>query len=196
MGRVGDEHRCGPRVAALYCREAAPLDAESAHRVSANVGTRWWWYRSRGITIDHASSRPVSGSAARSGVTEVGDAVEVVALVAVTGIKDDVNDVIEPGAFRPRLFERPVKGPSGTTGSVLSLSPRKPVELILGDPRLPRTAPDGTLWQPEAGALRVPGRAPQRGAGRASVLLRPRGAQAMSGSKSTRSNSLPLNSRQ
>ena len=139
----------------------------------------------------------MSGSAARSGVTEVGDAVEVVALVAVTGIKDDVNDVIEPGAFRPRLFERPVKGPSGTTGSVLSLSPRKPVELILGDPRLPRTAPDGTLWQSEAGALRVPsGRAPQRGAGRASVLLRPRGAQAISGSKSARSNSLPLSPRQ
>ncbi len=55
----------------------------------------------------------MSGSAARSGVTEVGDAVEVVALVAVTGIKDDVNDVIEPGAFRPRLFERPVKGALG-----------------------------------------------------------------------------------
>jgi len=39
---------------------------------------------------------------------------------------------------------------------VLSLSPRKPVELMLGDPRLPCTAPDGALWQPEAGALRVP----------------------------------------
>ncbi len=32
------------------------------------------------------------------------------------------------------------------------------VELMPGDPRLPRTAPDGTPWPPEAGALRVKAR--------------------------------------
>ena len=48
------------------------------------------------------------GSAARSGVTEVDGAGQVVALVAVTGVEDDVNDVIEPGAFRRSLRERQV----------------------------------------------------------------------------------------
>jgi hypothetical protein len=51
------------------------------------------------------------GSPARSEVTEVDGAGQVVALVAVTGVEDDV---IEPGAFRRTLRERQVKGILGT----------------------------------------------------------------------------------
>jgi len=98
------------------------------------------------------------GSAARSGVTEVDGAGQVVALVAVTGTVDDVNDVIEPGAFRRSLRERQVKGVLGHDWLRAVAVAKKAVELMPGDPRLPRTAPDGTPWPPEAGALRVKAR--------------------------------------
>ena len=72
------------------------------------------------MTIDTAPallasgpSRPVSGSAARSGTTEANRAGQVAALVAVTGIKADVNDVIESGGFRRTLSQCPVKGALG-----------------------------------------------------------------------------------
>ena len=58
-------------------------------------------------------SRPVSGSEARSGTTEANRAGQVAALVAVTGIKDDVNDVIASGGFRRTLSQCPVKGALG-----------------------------------------------------------------------------------
>ena len=77
-------------------------------------------------------------------------------IVAVTGIEDDVNDIIVPGAFRRTLGERQIKG-------VLAHSWDRPVavckqatELLPGDPRLPLTLSDGnTPWPSEAGALLV-----------------------------------------
>ena len=98
------------------------------------------------------------GSAALSGVTEVDGAGQIVALVAVTGVVDDVDDVIEPGAFRRSLRERQVKGVLGHDWLRAVAVAEEAVELMPGDPRLPRTAPDGTPWPPEAGALRVKAR--------------------------------------
>ena len=98
------------------------------------------------------------GSAALSGVTEVDGAGQIVALVAVTGVVDDVDDVIEPGAFRRSLRERQVKGVLGHDWLRVVAVAEEAVELMPGDPRLPRTAPDGTPWPPAAGALRVKAR--------------------------------------
>ena len=98
------------------------------------------------------------GSPARSGMTKVDSAGQVVALVAVTGVEDDANDVIEPGAFRRTLRERQVQGVLGHDWNRPVAQAVEVVELMPGDPRLPRTAPDGTPWPPEAGALRVKAR--------------------------------------
>ena len=115
------------------------------------------------------------GSAALSGVTEVDGAGQIVALVAVTGVVDDVDDVIEPGAFRRSLRERQVKGVLGHDWLRVVAVAEEAVELMPGDPRLPRTAPDGTPWPPEAGALRVKARVPARHEGR------PRGVRGVEG---------------
>jgi len=98
------------------------------------------------------------GSAARSGVTEVDSAGQIVALVAVTGIVDDQNDLLECGVFRRSLRERQVKGVLGHDWNRPVAVAEEAVELMPGDPRLPRTAADGTPWPPEAGALRVKAR--------------------------------------
>lgn len=103
-------------------------------------------------------SAPVPSSTALSGVTEVDGAGHVVALVAVTGIVDDVQDVIEPGAFRRTIKERRVRGVLGHDWNRPVAVADEVVELMPGDKRLPATAPDGTPWPPEAGALRVTAR--------------------------------------
>ena len=77
----------------------------------------------------------------------------VTGLAAVTGVRDDVGDIIEPGAMARTLRERTpqmcVAHDWGrVVGKVLAA-----VELLPGDPRLPATAPDGSPWPPEAGAL-------------------------------------------
>jgi len=82
----------------------------------------------------------------------------ITALVAVTGVRDDVDDVIVPGAFHRTIRERTPRlvvahDWGRVCGQVLSA-----VELLPGDPRLPATAPDGTPWPREAGALWVRGR--------------------------------------
>lgn len=78
------------------------------------------------------------------------------ALVAVTGVKDEVGDIIEPGAFRRTLGERPKpkvclghdwNRPIGRSLDV--------VELMPGDTRLPRQTADGRPWPREAGALKA-----------------------------------------
>ncbi|ROP37441.1 HK97 family phage prohead protease [Saccharothrix texasensis] len=74
-------------------------------------------------------------------------------LAAVTGVRDDTGDVIEPGAFTRTLKDRRPK-------VVLSHDWNRPVgktlairELMPGDPRLPRTTHDGRPWPKGAGAL-------------------------------------------
>jgi hypothetical protein len=77
----------------------------------------------------------------------------VVALVSVTGVPDDVDDIIIPGAYtktlaarRPKVcwahsWEQPV-------GRVLHIE-----ELLPGDSRLPAQTKDGKPWPPAAGGL-------------------------------------------
>jgi hypothetical protein len=82
------------------------------------------------------------------------DAHEVTAVIAVTGVLDEVGDVIVPGAFADTLRERPRpkvclghdwNRPIGKTKWIK--------ELLPGDPGLPPTTYDGKAWPAEAGAV-------------------------------------------
>ena len=75
------------------------------------------------------------------------------AIVAVTGVVDDVNDHIVPGAFRRTLAERLPKVCLGhdwnrPIGKTLQIK-----ELMPGDPGLPKLTADGKPWPKEAGAV-------------------------------------------
>jgi hypothetical protein len=75
------------------------------------------------------------------------------AIVAVTGVVDDVNDHIVPGAFRRTLAERVPKVCLGhdwnrPIGKTLQIK-----ELMPGDPGLPKATADGKPWPKEAGAV-------------------------------------------
>lgn len=76
-------------------------------------------------------------------------------LVAVTGLKDNVNDIIAPGAFQKSLNMRTPKGVwhHNITESVSRTEAVK--ELLPGDKELPKTLPNGQPWPAEAGALKV-----------------------------------------
>lgn len=87
------------------------------------------------------------------GVIDVEPAGVVECLGAVTGVVDEVRDEIQPGAFRATLRQRRPKIIIGHDWSRLCGQVLDIAELMPGDPRLPRTAPDGTPWPPEAGAL-------------------------------------------
>lgn len=74
-------------------------------------------------------------------------------LIAVTGVKDDVNDVIVPGAFARTLAERKPKVCLGhdwnrPIGKTLAIK-----ELLPGDSELPTTTAQGAPWPAEAGAV-------------------------------------------
>lgn len=79
----------------------------------------------------------------------------VEALVSVTGIRDEVKDIIIPGAYEKTLTARRPKG-------VFSHDWDRPIakaidvtELFPGDSRLPRNTARGEPWPQEAGALKV-----------------------------------------
>lgn len=77
----------------------------------------------------------------------------VEALVAVTGVRDEVGDIITPGAFARTLAERKPKVCLGhdwnrPVGKTLAIK-----ELMPGDPGLPKTTADGKPWPAEAGAV-------------------------------------------
>ena len=74
-------------------------------------------------------------------------------IAAVTGVQDEVMDVIAPGAFTATLSKRRPKACfahdwAKPVGRVLSA-----IELRPGDKRLPKTLPDGRPWPEEGGAL-------------------------------------------
>lgn len=79
----------------------------------------------------------------------------VTAIVSVTGLRDRVGDIIEPGAYTKTLQARKPKG-------VWSHSWEQPIsktleirELMPGDPQLPKQIRGGEPWPREAGALLV-----------------------------------------
>lgn len=77
----------------------------------------------------------------------------VTAIVAVTGVVDEVDDLIVPGAFTETLRRRRPKvvwhhALNDPVGRVLHIE-----EWLPGDPRLPKKTKDGKPWPKEAGAL-------------------------------------------
>lgn len=75
----------------------------------------------------------------------------VEAFVAVTGIVDRVNDIIEPGAIGPQLKTVwPVGAVNHDWGNMVAKT-LAAEEWLPGDPRLPKTLRDGTPWPAEAG---------------------------------------------
>ncbi len=118
------------------CHERATLTGRLGHR--ASVPTATVPRQTRRQAAAAASGKP-------QGV--------VTAIVAVTGVEDHVQDIIVPGAFT-RTFQ--VRRPKLVfhhdwlrfLGRVLSV-----VELMPGDPRLPKTTKDGKPWPKEAGAV-------------------------------------------
>lgn len=91
------------------------------------------------------------------GFKDLGDSEDgvVEALVAVTGIRDNVNDIILPGAFEKSLITRNPKGVwhHNITESVSRTEGVK--ELPPLDPQLPDKLPNGEPWPKEAGGLLV-----------------------------------------
>ena len=76
-------------------------------------------------------------------------------IVSVTGIVDEVRDVIEPGAYTDTLDVRTPKGVWSHDWDSPVAKALEVTELPPGDPRLPRTTPNGKPWPPEAGAVKV-----------------------------------------
>jgi hypothetical protein len=78
---------------------------------------------------------------------------KVTAIVSVTGVRDEVNDIILPGAYAKTLAERNPKvcwhhdwkQPVGRVDHIEEWRP--------GDPRLPKQTKDGKAWPKDAGAL-------------------------------------------
>jgi hypothetical protein len=79
----------------------------------------------------------------------------VEAIVSVTGVKDEVNDVIKPGAYAKTLMKRTPKGVYSHAWDQPISKTLEIKELLPGDPSLPSTLADGKPWPKEAGALWV-----------------------------------------
>lgn len=87
-------------------------------------------------------------------VTQQGGSTGIVeAYVAVTGIRDDVGDIIEPGAFTESLAKIQPKMCLGHDWNRPIGEPVEIIELMPGDSRLPSLTHDGKAWPAEAGAL-------------------------------------------
>lgn len=76
-------------------------------------------------------------------------------IVSVTGIKDNVNDIILPGAYEKSLQVRTPKGVWHHNWHESISRTESIKELLPGDPDLPERLPNGTPWPAEAGALLV-----------------------------------------
>jgi hypothetical protein len=79
----------------------------------------------------------------------------VEALVSVTGVKDEVNDVIIPGAYGPTLAKRKPKGVFSHDWGRWVARTEAVEEWMPGDPRLPTQTREGKAWPSEAGGLYV-----------------------------------------
>lgn len=79
----------------------------------------------------------------------------ITALVSVTGIVDNVKDIIEPGSYKRTLVLRKPKGIWHHTWTDPISKTLHSEELYPGDKRLPRELPDGKPWPKEAGALLI-----------------------------------------
>lgn len=104
------------------------------------------------MQIEHKSTRDVSGTGILSTIENEGI---VEALVSVTGVRDNVNDVIIPGAYEKTLQARRPKGVWSHDWNTPVSKAIDVKELMPGDAQLPKTLPNGEAWPAEAGALWV-----------------------------------------
>ena len=79
----------------------------------------------------------------------------VEAIVAVTGIRDEVDDIIVPGAYEKTLQRRWPKGVSSHDWEQPVAKALDIKELMPGDPGLPKTTARGEPWPKDAGAVLV-----------------------------------------
>jgi hypothetical protein len=96
-------------------------------------------------------------SVAVGGVSEVkdeGDGI-VTAYVSLTGVEDNVKDVIEPGAYKRTLTKRTPKGVWGHQWLTPTSKTIAADELPPGHADLPKELSNGEAWPKEAGALRI-----------------------------------------
>lgn len=101
--------------------------------------------------IERKSAPGVDG-----GVLKVDDNTGVVeALVSVTGVEDEVKDIILPGAYADTLKKRKPKGVFSHDWGRWVARTEAVEEWLPGDPRLPAQTREGKAWPKEAGALYV-----------------------------------------
>lgn len=102
--------------------------------------------------IEHKAvvASPESGLLAADDDTGV-----VEAIISVTGIPDEVKDIIEPGAYADTLARRTPKGIFAHDWAKWVARTEDIKELMPGDPMLPKTGPGGKPWPAAAGALYV-----------------------------------------
>ncbi|MGA4995820.1 2'-5' RNA ligase family protein [Nonomuraea bangladeshensis] len=94
-----------------------------------------------------------------AGVVNAQDEGIVEALVSVTGVVDNVGDLILPGAYAETLAARTPKGFFSHDDKVWVARTEHVEELLPGDPRLAAMAAEAKIvWPPEAGALYVKAR--------------------------------------
>lgn len=93
---------------------------------------------------------------AEVGLLGADDATGVVeAIVSVTGVVDEVKDIIEPGAYKATLLRRRPKGIFSHDWGRWASRTEQVEELMPRDPRLPAQTKDGKPWPAEAGGLYV-----------------------------------------
>ncbi|MFG6197769.1 2'-5' RNA ligase family protein [Nonomuraea sp. JJY05] len=76
-------------------------------------------------------------------------------LVAITGIEDNVGDIIMPGAFSRTIALRKPKGIHSHDTKAWVSRAEEYEEWLPGDPRLPKETKDGKPWPAGAGAMFV-----------------------------------------
>lgn len=79
----------------------------------------------------------------------------VEAYVSVTGVVDNVNDIIQPGAYTKTLEKRTPKGVWSHDWNTPISKALDVKELLPGDPNLPEHFSNGEKWDKSAGALYV-----------------------------------------
>jgi Caudovirus prohead serine protease len=102
------------------------------------------------MQIEHKSTKDTAGTTILSTDESEG---RVQALVSITGIRDNVNDIIEPGAYAKTLSTRKPKGVMSHNWDVMVAKALGVEEWMPGDDRLPKTLPNGEPWSEKAGAL-------------------------------------------
>lgn len=100
-----------------------------------------------------------SKRAGGSGIVETDEETGLVtAIVSVTGVRDEVDDIIMPGAYKQSLQKRTPKGVWSHDWNLWTAKTESVEEIMPGDPRLPTLTRAGKTWPKEAGVLLVKAR--------------------------------------